>query len=58
MKGKDLSELYLLAWEQGLKTTYYLRTQSAKAKSAEPAPTAEPEVKFCSISEPNCESCQ
>ncbi|MCB1181200.1 MAG: ribonucleoside-diphosphate reductase subunit alpha [Chlamydiia bacterium] len=27
--GKKLSEMYLLAWERGLKTTYYLRTLGA-----------------------------
>ncbi len=27
--GRKLSEMYLLAWEKGLKTTYYLRAQSA-----------------------------
>ena len=27
--GKELSDLYLYAWEMGLKTTYYLRTLSA-----------------------------
>lgn len=27
--GRKLDELYRLAWERGLKTTYYLRTQSA-----------------------------
>ena len=27
--GKQLSEMYLLAWEKGLKTTYYLRSQAA-----------------------------
>src|SRR6185312_14516185 len=27
--GKQLSEMYLLAWERGLKTTYYLRAQAA-----------------------------
>ena len=27
--GADLSELYLYAWEMGLKTTYYLRTLAA-----------------------------
>lgn len=27
--GRALSELYFLAWKLGLKTTYYLRTQSA-----------------------------
>jgi ribonucleoside-diphosphate reductase alpha chain len=29
--GKKLSDMYLLAWEKGLKTTYYLRTTSATA---------------------------
>ncbi len=27
--GKQLSEMYMLAWERGLKTTYYLRAQAA-----------------------------
>jgi ribonucleoside-diphosphate reductase alpha chain len=27
--GRELSELYFLAWERGLKTTYYLRTLGA-----------------------------
>ena len=27
--GKDLSDIYLYAWEMGLKTTYYLRTLAA-----------------------------
>ena len=27
--GRQLSEMYLLAWEKGLKTTYYLRSQAA-----------------------------
>jgi ribonucleoside-diphosphate reductase alpha chain len=27
--GKKLSDMYMLAWEQGLKTTYYLRSLSA-----------------------------
>jgi ribonucleoside-diphosphate reductase alpha chain len=27
--GRQLSEMYLLAWEKGLKTTYYLRAQAA-----------------------------
>src|SRR5438094_8466575 len=27
--GKHLSEMYLLAWEKGLKTTYYLRSLAA-----------------------------
>ena len=27
--GKKLHEMYMLAWERGLKTTYYLRTLAA-----------------------------
>jgi ribonucleoside-diphosphate reductase alpha chain len=27
--GKKLSDIYFLAWEKGLKTTYYLRTLGA-----------------------------
>ena len=27
--GRQLSDMYLLAWEKGLKTTYYLRAQAA-----------------------------
>ena len=27
--GKEISDLYLYAWEQGIKTTYYLRTLAA-----------------------------
>ena len=27
--GRQLSEMYLLAWEKGLKTTYYLRALAA-----------------------------
>lgn len=44
-KGRTLSELYLLAWSLGCKTTYYLRSQSAdlakqRAKSAKKAAAA------------------
>jgi ribonucleoside-diphosphate reductase alpha chain len=27
--GKKISEMYMFAWERGLKTTYYLRSMSA-----------------------------
>lgn len=71
IKGKDLAEIYMLAWELGLKTTYYLRSQSSEVKmesgliqevalpqnTDKPADT-EPEPVFCSISNPECESCQ
>ncbi|MBT6462088.1 MAG: ribonucleoside-diphosphate reductase subunit alpha [Opitutae bacterium] len=63
----EMSKMYLSAWRKGLKTTYYLRTQSAsniekatidsKKKEAGPAePSSEP--KQCSILDPECEACQ
>ena len=35
IKGKDLAALYMLAWKSGLKTTYYLRSQSAELKKGD-----------------------
>ena len=59
--GKKLDELYKLAWLRGLKTTYYLRTlgasQAEKAGGRDDAVVQE-EAKFCSIDNPECESCQ
>jgi ribonucleoside-diphosphate reductase alpha chain len=72
--GKRLDALYRLAWERGLKTTYYLRTRSAthvekstvkvtdgklNAVSIAPAAAApEPWGQVCSIDDPTCEACQ
>jgi ribonucleoside-diphosphate reductase alpha chain len=71
--GKKLDETYKLAWQRGLKTTYYLRTTSATnaekstvsrgSLNAVPQAQREPEaaasdVKFCSIDNPDCEACQ
>ncbi len=65
--GKQLDELYRLAWMRGLKTTYYLRTLGATAmeKSLAPAMAGvsasggqEPMPKACSILDPECEACQ
>lgn len=72
VKGKELDEIYTTAWRLGLKTTYYLRGQSASVKRAvtAPAPAAqaptedepvvevESEGAFCDRSNPDCESCQ
>jgi len=59
--GKKLDEIYKLAWLRGLKTTYYLRTlgasQAEKAGGRDDA-AAEEAPKFCSIDNPECESCQ
>src|SRR6266849_2517560 len=79
--GKKLDESYKLAWQRGLKTTYYLRSMGAThaekstvragqlnavpagegmpaAGATAPRPSGEPEIKFCKIDDPECESCQ
>lgn len=63
--GKKLDQLYKLAWERGLKTTYYLRSlgatntekstvhdNSLNAVQNDSAPKA------CLITDPTCEACQ
>lgn len=68
--GKEISEIYMYAWEQGLKTTYYLRclgkTQIEKStldakkygftQKREKPPTEGP--KLCKLNDPDCEACQ
>jgi ribonucleoside-diphosphate reductase alpha chain len=70
--GKRLDDTYKLAWLRGLKTTYYLRTLGAtsaekstgkagqlNAVSADEGPAAPAtDAQFCSIDNPECESCQ
>ncbi len=64
--GKQLDELYRLAWRRGLKTTYYLRTLGATAMektstpgtSAAALPLETTAPLACSILDPECESCQ
>jgi len=70
--GKKLDDTYKLAWLRGLKTTYYLRTLGATSaeKSTGRAgqlnavnadgglTTPATDAKFCSIDNPECESCQ
>jgi ribonucleoside-diphosphate reductase alpha chain len=66
--GKKLNDTYLLAWQRGLKTTYYLRSLGATAAekstgsggelNAVSAHATEPAPKVCSIDNPECESCQ
>nr|WP_203616798.1 MULTISPECIES: ribonucleoside-diphosphate reductase subunit alpha [unclassified Streptomyces] len=64
-----LSSMYVYAWKQGLKTTYYLRSRpatriarAARAQSpaAVPVPQAAPdEAVACSLENPeSCEACQ
>jgi len=70
--GKKLNELYMLAWQRGLKTTYYLRSMGAT--SAEKSTGSGGELnavaanmhehaqeiapKMCAIDNPDCEACQ
>jgi ribonucleoside-diphosphate reductase alpha chain len=57
--GKKLDDLYKLAWQRGLKTTYYLRTLGAsQAEKSVDAERSEPAPKMCSIDNPDCEACQ
>ncbi|MCK7545060.1 ribonucleoside-diphosphate reductase subunit alpha [Marinobacter bryozoorum] len=55
--GRKLDDLYQLAWERGLKTTYYLRSLGATG-AEKTAPVAAPQPQVCSIDEPDCEACQ
>ena len=66
-KGKKLDEIYKLAWNRGLKTTYYLRTIGAT--HAEKSTTNSGELNsvqtiekssapLCTINDPDCEACQ
>lgn len=63
--GKKLDNLYRLAWERGLKTTYYLRSMGATNAERSTVNdgalnavqnTGEPKV--CLITDPTCEACQ
>jgi ribonucleoside-diphosphate reductase alpha chain len=72
-KGRDLHAWYMLAWELGLKTTYYLKGQSAQIET-KPTMTVDTAIQIaaeaqaqeldalpnglCSIDNPDCESCQ
>jgi len=65
--AKYLNELYMTAWNIGLKTTYYLRNRSAsqveKASTVssvaiESLSEADLSTKVCRIDDPTCESCQ
>lgn len=57
---KYLNDLYMHAWDNGLKTTYYLRNQGA-SKIEKSTVQAEPEnITACSLNSPpgECEACQ
>ncbi|MOA53367.1 ribonucleotide-diphosphate reductase subunit alpha [compost metagenome] len=53
-----LSSMYMYAWKQGLKTTYYLRSR-AKTKIQKTTVSEAPAAIACSLENPeNCEACQ
>jgi ribonucleoside-diphosphate reductase alpha chain len=57
---KYLNDIYMAAWEKGLKTTYYLRNRAASKieKSTKTEYTKEEQI-ACSIINPEaCEACQ
>ena len=64
--GKKLHDTYFLAWQRGLKTTYYLRSlgSTVAEKSTgtggelNAVPVAVLEPKQCLIDDPGCEACQ
>ncbi|WP_202873309.1 ribonucleoside-diphosphate reductase subunit alpha [Kribbella capetownensis] len=68
--GRALDELYRSTWRYGLKTTYYLRSQSAThvekstlqgtdgRLNAVPVALPEPSGAVCAIDDPDCEACQ
>jgi ribonucleoside-diphosphate reductase alpha chain len=63
--GKKLDNLYRLAWQRGLKTTYYLRSMGATDaekstvhNAALNAVQIQAEPKVCLITDPTCEACQ
>ena len=73
VSGRKLDETYKLAWQRGLKTTYYLRTMGATHAEKSTAKTgalnavpvgvnadadAAAGAQFCNIDNPECEACQ
>ena len=65
--GRELEKVYMLAWEEGLKTTYYLRSRSDTKEERKATPIGESAITtaaiddtpvFCSVDNPDCESCQ
>ena len=61
--GKQLHDIYLAAWERGLKTTYYLRTlgasriESSTLDATKFGYTQKRSKKECELNS-DCESCQ
>lgn len=66
--GRKLADMYMMAWEKGLKTTYYLRTLGATsvekstlndgALNAVRGSSATELPKACGITDSQCDACQ
>jgi len=62
--GKKLADLYMSAWEKGVKTTYYLRTlgvSQVEKSSIDPNLYGKTHIRsknVCDIGDTSCESCQ
>jgi ribonucleoside-diphosphate reductase alpha chain len=56
---KYLNDLYMHAWESGLKTTYYLRNKAASSVEKSTVSRPEPEnITACGLVPGECDSCQ
>ena len=56
---KYLNDIYIHAWNCGLKTTYYLRNQAASKIEKSTVSSLEPEdLTACSLDNGECEACQ
>jgi ribonucleoside-diphosphate reductase alpha chain len=55
-----LSSMYMYAWKQGIKTTYYLRSRAKTAiKKTTVEAVSETQAVSCSLENPaSCEACQ
>ncbi len=68
VSGKEISDIYMAAWQMGLKTTYYLRSLGASRiekstidinkKYENEEEIIVEEIKACRIDDPECEACQ
>lgn len=59
--GRDLDNLYKLAWKRGLKTTYYLRSvgaTSARDSNSSSKTISQSQSSVCSITDQACDACQ
>ena len=60
ISGKKLDAIYMTAWELGLKTTYYLKSEAATTVERSVAPQAVTSMQpaSCDLDDESCEVCQ